>query len=109
MNLVNNKYSYIPLFTYVKSLKEKGEPIVLLQAHERLRGAAVFYLGEKIPEQTFKQLKNNIQNNTINKNIYIYNGGKQVRLPEKINNMKIIKNFKVGKKYQLLLKNMDSQ
>lgn len=109
MNLVNNKYSYIPLFTYVKNLKEKGEPIVLLQAHERLRGAAVFYLGEKIPEQTFKQLKNNIQNNTINKNIYIYNGGKQVRLPEKINNMKIIKNFKVGKKYQLLLKNMDSQ
>ena len=95
------KYSYVKLFSYVKSIKKQGQPIVLLQAHERLRGASVFYLKETVPEQNIKELQATIKSN---KNLYLYNGGKKLILPEKMKFLKIVKSFKVGKKYQMILK-----
>ncbi len=41
-----NKESYRPIFDAVKNLR-RSEPVFLIQPSEALRGAAVFYLGEK--------------------------------------------------------------
>lgn len=45
----NAKKSYEPLFQYCLSLKSEGIQIGLIRPNERMMGAAVFYLGSRVP------------------------------------------------------------
>jgi 4-amino-4-deoxy-L-arabinose transferase-like glycosyltransferase len=45
----NQKESFEPLFEYCRSLKSGGVQIGLVRPKERLSGAAVFYLGGRVP------------------------------------------------------------
>ena len=46
----NKEESFEPLFSYCKKLMSEGYEISLLGPKERVSGAAVFYLGKRIPE-----------------------------------------------------------
>ncbi len=48
--LTNARNSYEPAFNYCRTLMSAETPVVLFKSTERLRGAAVYYLGRTIPE-----------------------------------------------------------
>lgn len=49
MPIFNHGKSYKPLFQYCKNLSSEGFRVSLFKPSERIRGAAVFYLGKTIP------------------------------------------------------------
>lgn len=46
----NARKSYVPLFEYCSRLDSQGFQFILYDGSERLRGAAVFYLGKTLPD-----------------------------------------------------------
>lgn len=47
--IFNKKNSFEPIFNYCRVLKSKGTQIGLIHPKERMIGAAVFYLGSRVP------------------------------------------------------------
>lgn len=83
--------SLVPLFVYAKNLMSEGAQICLLQPNERVQGAAVFYLDQRIKKF----------DNFDSANEFIQKGNKIMIISEKENvekipDINIIKDFIVG-------------
>jgi len=103
ISAAKKKYSYCDLFSYIQALEKHDDAIpLLLNSHEKMRGAVVFYLGRTLKEVTEKDLMN-MQKLDASKYVFIFDTGKHKKLPAKFKNMHIIKAFKIGKKYTMLL------
>ena len=99
------KYSYVPLFSYLEKIeKNQTVSLHLLNSHEKMRGAVVFYLGHKLPETDDKGLKQ-INFRDGKEHLFIFDTGKKKTLPAKFSHFEVVKMFKIGKKYTMILKN----
>jgi hypothetical protein len=97
------KYSYSKLFDYIKSLENNNKiTIHLLNAHEKMRGAVVYYLAHTVNEINDKELQKINQHKSKN-HIFIFDTGKYKKLPEKFKNMHVVNAFKIGRRYTLIL------
>ncbi len=89
--VLNKTESFEPLFTYAEKLKSEGAQICLLHPSERLDGAAVFYLGQRVEKfdkfeeaGEYLHTNNKIMIITVKENI------------EKNADINIIKDFNIG-------------
>jgi hypothetical protein len=99
------KYSYVPLFSYLEKIENNQTvSLHLLNSHEKMRGAVVFYLGHKLPETDDKGLKQ-INFRDGKEHLFIFDTGKKKTLPAKFSHFEVVKMFKIGKKYTMILKN----
>ena len=100
--LSNQRNSYEPLFNYIEILSSEGAQISLFRPSERIRGAAVFYTKGPIPViKEEKSLKNFLHSEkramAISRNTTV----------QGIDGIKIFKNFNIGGRTIVLVRDTD--
>jgi len=96
--IFNQKESFEPLFQYSNKLKSEGAELCLLKPTERLDGAAVFYLGGRIPRfDDIEAVKKFM--NSGKKTMVITRVGNIDNIPD----IRIIKSFNIGNNTLVIL------
>lgn len=88
--IFNQKNSYEPLFQYSRKLRSEGAELCLLRPTERLDGAAVFYLGGRIPRFNNVEAVQELMNRS-EKTVVITDNENFNNIPH----MRIVKSFNI--------------
>ena len=89
--IFNKKESFEPLFKYAEKLRSEGAQLCLLQPAERLDGAAVFYLKQRVTKLNDFEAAHELLHKSDK--IIIITRKENI---EKIQDINIIKNFNIG-------------
>lgn len=100
--LSNQRNSYEPLFNHLETIRSEGAQISLFRPSERIRGAAFFYTKKTIPViKEKKSLKNFLH---LEKKTVAISRNTEV---QGIEGIKIFKNFNIGRRTIVLVRNND--